>query len=206
MKKTLISLSQIQTTIASGSQTYAVPDTAHVIITPAAKDLIKAHNILVVAESPSVANSHCNSDKHTDPDKLSQLLQAIIDQGLLQELLQALNLTTPYQSVRDPSGLKLIRGESVSITKPLAHAGKDVHYQELVHPSECSHQSGLLTVKGTSDPASYTSNLTLYVGEGALTATVNGKPFTAGPGDTLFIPQGTCVVFSSTHAKAFYTR
>ncbi|MEH7504689.1 cupin domain-containing protein [Neobacillus drentensis] len=180
------------------------------IITPAAKDAAKVFGIEFSAEKkcselePSKpANS---SSSEIDSNMIYAVLKAIADKGLLKGLLENLPMA-PYLSEGDSGGLKLVRGNSVKFDVfDTGNPGNKVFYQELISKDESSMSAGFLTIEKSSFEWELSYEEIDYVIEGTVTVSINGKTYTAYPGDVLYVPSGSKVVWGSPDkAKIFYT-
>jgi ethanolamine utilization protein EutQ len=180
------------------------------IITPAAKDAAKVFGIDFSTEKKSsgselskLANS---STGEIDSQMIFTVLKALADKGLLKGLLENLP-KAPYSAERDEGGLKLVRGNSVKFDVfDTGNPSNKVYYQELVSKDESSMSAGFLTIEKSSFEWDLTYEEIDYVIEGTVTVSINGKTYTAYPGDVLYVPSGSKVIWGSPDkAKIFYT-
>ncbi len=180
------------------------------IITPAAKDAAKVCGIEFSTEqksSESELSKLANSNSgEIDSQMIYTVLKALSDKGLLKGLLENLP-TAPYMAERDGGGMKLIRGNSVKFDVfDTGNPSNKVFYQELISKDESSMSAGFLTIEKSSFEWELTYEEIDYVIEGTVTVSINGKTYTAYPGDVLYVPSGSKVVWGSPDkAKIFYT-
>lgn len=180
------------------------------IITPAAKDAAKVFGIEFSTEkkcSESELSNLANpSSGEIDSQMIYTVLKALADKGMLKGLLENLP-AVPYMAERDGGGLKLVRGNSVKFDVfDTGNPGNKVFYQELISKDESSMSAGFLTIEKSSFEWELTYEEIDYVIEGTVTVSINGKTYTAYPGDVLYVPSGSKVVWGSPDkAKIFYT-
>ncbi|MBS3994173.1 MAG: DUF861 domain-containing protein [Alkaliphilus sp.] len=180
------------------------------IITPSAKDVAKVCGIEFSLEC------HCCEEIASEPAKaiggeidsnmIYTMLKAMMEKGLLKGLFENIP-EQPYISERDSGGLKLVRGNSVKFDYfDTGNPDNKVYYQELISKDDCSMSAGFLTIEKSSFEWELSYEEIDYVIEGTLTITINGKTYTAYPGDVLCVPSGSKVVWGSPDkAKVFYT-
>jgi ethanolamine utilization protein EutQ len=134
------------------------------------------------------------------------VLKTMLEKGLLKGIFEQ-TATVPYQAEHEPGGLKLVRGNSVKFDVfDTGNPNNKVFYQELISKDESSMSAGFLTIEKSSFEWELCYEEIDYVIEGTLTVTINGKTFTAYPGDVLYVPSGSKVVWGSPDkAKVFYT-
>lgn len=209
MKK-LICAKDMEEFIAEGKTKFYVA--GDMIITPSAKDIAKASGIEFTKEEPVIScskdiNAKLSGD-NLDTETILKVFKTMMDKGLLQEMLQCLKGNNlPYEAECAPNGLKVVRGSSVKMDifdtgNPEAKA----YYQELVSKEESKMSAGFLTIENSRFDWELTYEEIDYVIEGTLTVEIDGKTFTAYPGDVLFVPSGSKVVWGSPDkAKIFYT-
>lgn len=217
--KTLITEKCIRDLIEKGEKTLCIDD--NTLITPAAKDLIRANDIEIAencgqaaccASAPAAAPAPAACGDGLSSDMIYQVLKKLADQGLLDGFVNSLNQAAtglPYTAECE-NGLKVIRGQGVQMevldVGDPALDGK-VHYQEIIGADDnASVASGFFTVDHCGFDYPVEIQETHYVLEGEMTITVNGKSHTAHAGDVFFIQKGQSVHFDSgnTFAKTFY--
>ncbi|MDR7240459.1 cupin domain-containing protein [Neobacillus drentensis] len=180
------------------------------IITPAAKDAAKVFGIEFSTEKKcsesDLSNLANSSSGEIDSQMIYTVLKALADKGMLKGLLQNLP-SAPYVAERDGGGLKVVRGNSVKFDVfDTGNPDNKVFYQELISKDESSMSAGFLTIEKSSFEWELTYEEIDYVIEGTVTVSINGKTYTAYPGDVLYVPSGSKVVWGSPDkAKLFYT-
>jgi ethanolamine utilization protein EutQ len=207
MKK-LISVKEVEASQKQGQKVIYIDD--NTIITPAAKDAAKVSGIEFSLEKnncevkPSEPVKECGGE--IDSNMIYTVLKSLVDKGLLKGMFENVN-SEPYFADRDQAGLKLIRGNSVKFDEfDTGNPNNKVFYQELISKDEASMSAGFLTIEKSSFEWDLSYEEIDYVIEGTLTITINGKTFTAYPGDVLFVPSGSKVVWGSPEkVKLFYT-
>lgn len=209
MKK-LICLKEIEEFCKKGEKIFYVEDGT--IITPSAKDFAKANSIEIkigkCCETKSCNETQSNSNA-IDSDLIYKVLQKMISTGNMNGFLENFMKEQNYLSENDPNGFKLVRGNTVKFdaldTGNPADAGK-VYYQELISATDNSPMNaGFLTIEKCNFDWDVTIHEIYYIVEGTLTVTINGKVYTAYPGDSLYAPKGSKVAWGSPDkVKAFY--
>lgn len=184
------------------------------ILTPSAKDAVKAAGIEIVEGSPAAA---CSPDAPAAPsaegeissDMIYQALKAMLSKGMLNGVLEDAvgRAEAPYLSESHVSGLKLVRGNTVKMENlDVGVPGAKVCYQEMVGKGEATTSAGFLEIENSQFDWELEYEETDYVVEGTMTVTVNGQTFTAHAGDMFFLPKGSKVVMGSPDkCKVFYT-
>lgn len=209
MKK-LICAKDMEKFAATGEKLFYVAK--DMIITPSAKDIAKVSKIEFTTEEPvkqcSLAVSPKLSEDNLDLETMMKVFKTMMDKGLLEEMLECLKGSSlPYKAECAPNGLKVVRGNSVKMDVfDTGNPEVKAHYQELVSKEESKMSAGFLTIENSRFDWELTYEEVDYVIEGTLTVEINGKTFTAYPGDVLFVPSGSNVVWGSPDkAKIFYT-
>lgn len=183
------------------------------IITPAAQDFAKNNEIVFITEAPAPKKQHLGVKKSPsidgmDSEMILNLFRTMMDKGLLQEILECLkpkNLL--FEAECDTSGLKVVRGSTVKMDAfDTGNPNARVYFQELVSKEESKMSAGFLIIENSKFDWELTYEEIDYVIEGTLTVEINGKTYTAYPGDVLFVPSGSKVVWGSPDkARIFYT-
>ena len=223
MKK-LISVKDIEDAQKKGKKAFYID--SNTIVTASAKDAAKAYKIEFSTEANvceaksseahvSEVKSSCEgkasepvkaSEGEIDTDMLYKVFKAMMDKGLLNGLLDS-SSDKPYTSEVDCSGLKVIRGKSVKMdVLDTGNPNDKVFYKEIINADDgCSMNAGYITIEACTFEWETTCEELYYVVEGTLTVTVNGKVYTAHPGDSVFFPKGAKLSFGSPDKmKAFY--
>ena len=190
MKK-LICVSNVTQAHKNGEAIFVDQNT---IITPAAKDLI---------ETFQVPLEECDKQVLTDtilPNNLNKetLLQ------LLKMILADEN--QPFSCEKHSTGLKVVRGDSVEMAVfDTGNPADKVYYQELVSKEESKISAGFLEIDHSQFDLELTYEEIDYVISGTLEITIEGKKYTAHPGDVVFVPKNSKVIWGSPDkVKLFY--
>lgn len=210
MKK-LICAKDVEALILKGDKFFYIDGSE--IITPAAEELAKNNEIVFTTETPKSKVEPLEIKKvpsidGMDSEMLLNFFKALMDKGLLEQVLQCLkpnNLLFECES--DPSGVKVVRGNTVKMdTFDTGNPDARVYFQELVSKKESKMSAGFLIIENSKFDWELTYEEIDYVIEGTLTVEINGKTYTAYPGDVLFVPSGSKVVWGSPDkARVFYT-
>lgn len=164
------------------------------IITPAAQDLIEELHVSL-DESCEIQSKKVNL-----PDELSQ-------ETLLQLLKMILaGEATPFRCEKHASGLKVVKGSSVEMTTfENGNPEAKVFYQELISKEEAKISAGFLEIDHSQFDWELSYEEIDYVISGTLEITIEGQKFTACPGDVVFVPKGSKVIWGSPDkVKLFY--
>ncbi|CAG7840449.1 ethanolamine utilization protein EutQ [Clostridium novyi B str. ATCC 27606] len=182
------------------------------IITPAARDFAKNNGIVFKIktnepETDEIVNKkNLNMDKF-DCEMILNLFKKMMDKGLLQEILHCLKQDSlPFDVETDSSGLKVVRGNTVKMEVfDTGNPDAKVYFQELVNKHESKISAGFLIIDNSKFHWELSYEEIDYVIEGTLAIKINEKTYVAYPGDVLFVPSGSKVVWSSPDkAKIFY--
>lgn len=216
--KKLICAKDVEALILNGEKVFYIDGSE--IITPSAQDLAKNNGIVFTTKAPEAKVQQPEAKKSLpeakkplnvedmDCDQLLNLFRAMMDKGLLQQMIECLNAKKlPYEADTDASGLKVVRGSSVKMDVfDTGNPDNKVYYQELVSKEESKMSAGFLVIENSKFDWELTYEEIDYVIEGTLTVEINGKTYTAHAGDVLFVPSGTKVVWGSPDkARVFYT-
>lgn len=207
----LICAKDVEASILKGDKFFYIDGSE--IITPAAEELAKNNEIVFTTETltPKVEpleSKKIPSIEGMDSEMLINFFKALMDKGLLEQVLQCLkpnNLL--FECERDSSGLKVVRGNTVKMdTFDTGNPNARVYFQELISKKESKMSAGFLIIENSNFDWELTYEEIDYVIEGTLTIEINGKKYTAYPGDVLFIPSGSKVVWGSPDkARLFYS-
>lgn len=187
------------------------------IITPSAKDAAKLYGIkfsdnpacceetLVGSACEKISEVAANCGTGIDSNMIFNVLKTLVDQGMLKGLLENVP-SLPYNYEKGPNGLKVVRGNTVKMDYfDTGIPSNKVYYQELISKEDASMSAGFLTIEESKFDWELCYEEIDYVIEGTLTLTIDGKTYTAYPGDVLFVPSGSKVVWGSPDkAKLFY--
>lgn len=189
------------------------------IITPAARDAADDKGMTfsqIATESSCCSGTDsgcCDNGAHNNnplsSESIFRAMQAMAEQGMFKGMFDETNPKTPYTAEYDPSGFKVIRSGSIKMdvleTGNPADDGK-VMYQELIGKDDkSSMNAGFMTINNCTFDWDVQCEEIYYVVSGDITITIDGKPYTARQGDSLFIQNGSKVVFSAQdRVKVFY--
>ena len=215
MKK-LVCLKEVEDLCKKGLKVFNIEEGT--IITPSAKDFAKNNSIefVVGCQCSNVPQNTpqepvCNSGSKApiDSDLIYSVLQKMISNGNFNEFLGKFMKEQNYLSETDPCGFKVVRGNTVKYealdTVNPADAGK-VYYQELIGADSGSPMNaGFMTIERCNFDWDVAIHEIYYIIEGTLTVTIDGKVYTAYPGDSIYAPKGSKVAFGSPDkVKVFY--
>lgn len=213
MKK-LICAKDIEAAEKQGQKVFYIE--SDTIITPSAKDTARACGIEFSMDTPVCEVKACEpakacapvagSEGGIDSDMIYKVFKAMMDKGLLNGVLDS-SSNKPYVAERDCGGLKVVRGNSVNLDVfDTGNPNDKVFYQEIINADDgCSMNAGFITIEGCTFNWETTCEELYYVVDGTLIVTVDGKVYTAHPGDSVFFPKGAKLAFGSPDKmKAFY--
>lgn len=167
---------------------------ANTIITPAAQDLID--------ELKLPLKECCEAEKAAGclPDDLNK--ETLL--SLLKMILA--NDAAPFQCEQHANGLKVVKGNSVEMVPfETGNPADKVFYQELISKNESSISAGFLEIDHSQFDWELSYEEIDYVISGTLEITIEGKKYTANPGDVVFVPKGSKVTWASPDkVKLFY--
>jgi ethanolamine utilization protein EutQ len=220
--KQLISAKEMQDFVNEGGKVFYVEK--DMLLTPSAKDIAKNSGIQVefgtkpavcaTVSSSATVQTSCTTTSVADTiegfdkDMLTKLFKAMMDKGFLTEMLATLSNQSnlPYTCDADPTGLKVVRGNTVKMDVfETGNPNATAYYQELVSKDESQMSAGFLVIENSKFEWELTYEEIDYVIEGTLTIEINGKTYTAHAGDVLFVPKNSKVVWGSPDkARVFY--
>lgn len=221
--KRLICAKDIEALILNGEKVFYMDGSE--IVTPSAQDLARINGIIFTTEAPTGKVQQSNdvvvsnvekqeitkfpSLENMDNEMLMNLFKAMLDKGLLQQMLECLKGNKlPFEAECDGNGFKVVRGNTVKMEVfDTGNPDANVHYQELVGEKDSRMRAGFLTIEKSKFNWELTDYEEInYVIDGTLTIEINGKTYIAHAGDVLFVPMGSKVVWGSPDkAKVFYT-
>ncbi|MHB8170111.1 MAG: cupin domain-containing protein [Thermincolia bacterium] len=217
MKK-LITAADIKSILGTGQKVvYVGKDT---IITPSARDTAAELGIAIqtgtapsapaeVQVSAGTSGPACTGDgcgPGAAPEGISQELITRI----VMEVLSGMPGLKPEPALvteADPSGIRLVRGDSVKCEpfdtgKPNDKVGLKEIFTIRESPDMAA---GFMTLEDTAFSWNLTYEEIDYIVEGTLDITINGKTYRGKAGDVFYIPRNTNITFSTPDkAKFFY--
>lgn len=117
-----------------------------VIVTPSAKDMAETLGITFSNKEPEQKKSVCDGEE-IDSEQIYQLLKALMDKGILGELLTKCG-SRPYQCVTHENGLKVVRGNTVKLDVfDTGNPNATAYFQELVTKEESHISAGFLVIE-----------------------------------------------------------
>ncbi len=157
------------------------------VLTPSALDMAKFMNLNLVraaagvSPTPGTAPSFCGEPSDED-------IRRIVRTVLAEKTKPACaNPRVTY-----------VKGESVKLEPfPQAPPGQVIHMTDVVTSREGNLAAGFMTFDKSQLPWHLTYDEVDYVVEGTFTLQANGKTYTCGAGDVMYIPKDTHVVFGS---------
>ena len=208
MKK-LICAKEVEAVLKEGKKVlYIDCDT---IVTPSAKDAAKAHGVELCTGTPAPccepkAETAKACEGEIDSNMIYNVLKTMMEKGMLTGMFDSAS-DQPYVAEHDACGLKVVRGNSVKYeVLETGNPSDKVFYQEVINADDgCSMNAGFITIEDCKFDWECACQELYHIVEGTLTVTVDGKVYTARPGDSVFFPKGAKVAFGSPDKmKAFY--
>lgn len=210
MKK-LICAKEVEAALKEGKKViYIDCDT---ILTPSAKDAAKANGVEFCTGAPAPccetiaeAAAQTCGEGQIDSNMIYNVLKTLMEKGMLQGMFDS-SSDQPYVAERDNCGLKVVRGNSVKYeVLDTGNPADKVFYQEVINADDgCSMNAGFITIENCKFDWECACQELYHIVEGTLTVDVDGKVYTARPGDSVFFPKGAKVAFGSPDKmKAFY--
>ena len=205
--KNLITATEIKKAAANCEGTLNIlPES---IITPAAKDVAKELGIQLI-----VGSAQFNEIKKPGGAVSVEMVRSDLDPNLVAkivgEVMACLNLTKQHTKLHkevDPSGLRLVSGDSVELEDfDTGNPKEKIKIKELLNSKESPNLSaGFMTLESTSYATHIKHEELNYIIDGSVECTVNSKTYMAKPGDILYIPADTQITFAASHyVKLFY--
>ncbi|QHI71552.1 cupin domain-containing protein [Aminipila terrae] len=221
--KRLICAKDVETLAKQGQKVFYIDEDT--LVTPSAKDAARSCGVEFSTEAPApvccAAPAACEApapapaaepakacEGEIDTNMIYTVLKALADKGLLQGVLDTAACSgKPYTAEHDACGLKIVRGNTVQYEAlDTGNPSDKVFYQEIINKEDgCSMNAGFITIENCQFDWECACEELYHIIEGTLTVTVNGKVYTAQPGDSVFFPNGAKVAFGSPNKmKAFY--
>lgn len=219
MKK-LICAKDVETLEKQGQKIFYIDE--NTLVTPSAKDAAKNCGIEfstetpvpvceapVACEAPAPAAEVAKAcDGEIDANMIYTVLKSLADKGMLQGVFDSVVAGgKPYVSENDACGLKIVRGNTVKFEAlDTGNPSDKVFYQEIINKDDgSSMNAGFITIEDCQFDWECVCEEIYHIVEGTLTVSVDGKVYTAQPGDSVFFPNGAKVAFGSPNKmKAFY--
>jgi len=228
MKK-LITAREVQECMSSGkSKMYVDKNT---IITPAARDAALERNITFVdgveedaATCVKMVDTIAQNIKLGDKKQPQTMEEAVVlklneegkgmDMDLIYKIVKEVLAQTMEATIKrsferecDPTGLKLIRGNTVQCDRfETGNPNAKVGLTDVVNTKESPNMgAGFMTIEKSSFDWELCYEEFDYIVEGNLDITINGKTYHGKAGDVFFIPKNSKITWSTPDfAKFFY--
>lgn len=187
---------------------------ADTLITPSAKDAAHACGIEFSTDAPAPCSQAeagavqpCGQGG-IDSELIYKALTALMEKGQLGDVLGSLVKDAPYVAESDAGKcVKLVRGDTAK-WEPLdtGNPVDKVFFNELIGADDgSSMNAGFMTIENCQFPWDVACEEIYYVVSGTLTVGLDGRVFTAHPGDALFFQNGSKLTFGSPDkVKVFY--
>lgn len=203
--KTLITAADIKKIADCGDKTIAVPPKA--IITPAARDTARDYGVNIVVQE-KLQMEHPASQPTGQP-KHSMSVSAELIAQIVQEVLATIQggQKEGLDKVADPSGMRLVRGDSVILDEyPTGYPQDKVTRKALFIAKESPHLSaGFMNLKDTSFTSELRYEEVVYVLDGTVECMISGRKYLGRTGDTFYLPANTKITLSTMGTvKLFY--
>lgn len=209
--KNLITADDVKKSIEKGENCMIID--SNTIITPAARDYANDNKINFVDKPIEKPKQNAEAEGDTI-DKISQefagvdrkLIEKIVKEVIAEKML--LKMTNSFQKLCDPSGLRLIRGNTVICEKfDNGNPDSNVGLKDIVNTKESPNMgAGFMTIEESSFDWELCYDEFEYIVEGNLDITINGTTYQGKAGDVFFIPKDSKITWSTKdYAKFFYT-
>lgn len=186
--KTLIAVSDIKELAGNGKKAlYVEPGT---IITPAARDAANEMGISINFGREPEQEFSRETPQEVLPDLSLKDISSELIAKIVREVIAKLSQHRPGEIIKelDPSGLRLIRGSSVKNEGPKTV----VTVQEGLNMC-----AGFMTLDRTSCRRSLPQEEIVYIVEGTMDVTIDGRTYRGKTGDVIYIPADSHITFSS---------
>jgi len=214
--KKLITSADVRSLLSSGQKTIQVD--GGTIITPAARDMASELGVSFqtgppndISEKAGAMAGAADGAKETEAvDNKNSISPELITRIVKEVVASMPGLAQPREPeiVReeDPSGVRLVRGDTVQCDPFNTGNSKDkVGIKEILTLKESPNMCpGFMTVEDSAFSWELTYDELDYVIEGTLDIIVNGKTYRGKAGDVFYIPRNTTVTFSSPDKAKFF--
>lgn len=211
--KRLITAAELRVLLVDGEKRLVIPFDR--ILSPSAKDLANELHLEICREG-SVTHVMQHPDRvevSAGPNGLIEseaddnAKENVIDSGRaeIKELVTKVLAEYLKPACADPK-VTYVKGKDVVISKfEQAPPGQKVGLVDVITSHEGNLGAGFMTYDRSKLPWYLTYDEVDYVLEGEFHLEVNNQVIKAGPGDVIYIPKNSQVVFSSpSYAKVFY--
>lgn len=186
---------------------YVSPQT---IITPAAKDTARECGVQIVFENHLQAVPAAGQPQVQVPAPAPAAINPDLIAKIVQEVIASMHIVKTealLDKVADPSGMRLVRGESVVLDDyPTGHRQDKIKMKELFSAKESPYMSaGFMSLEDTAFTNEPKYEEIAYVLDGTVECVVNGCKYIGWSGDTFYLPANTKITLSTMgKAKLFY--
>ena len=132
--------------------------------------------------------------------------------SIVKEVMNSINisgsLVPEIKKECDPSGIRLVRGESVVCDRfDTGNPNDKVGIKEVLNIKESPNMAtGFMELEKSSFDWTLGYDEVDYIVEGTMEITINGKKYTGHAGDVFFIPMNSSITFSSPdYCKFFFS-
>jgi ethanolamine utilization protein EutQ len=198
---------------------------SNTLITPGAKDVASELGVEIryskakeKAEEKTEVKKESQDISSSNIERMvkEKLQGATVPDGLVsqivKEVMKAVTAadTAPPQIVKecDPSGIRLVRGGSVTMERfETSNAADKIGIREVLNIKECPNlATGFMEFDHSSLDWTLGYDELDYIVEGNMDITVNGKTYHGHAGDVFFIPMNTSITFGTPdYCKFFFT-
>ena len=206
MKK-LIAVQDVRKNHAEGIKTIFV--NKNVILTPSARDVAAELGIAIKAGEDCMTEPIEVIKKEGKGDAMGLKEEDI--NAIVKEVIKCLGMVAPKDEIVkecDPSGIRLVRGESVICDAFDTGNPRDkVGIKEILDSKESPNMAtGFMTFEKSSFDWTLGYDELDYIIEGDMDIIVNGTTYHGHKGDVFLIPMGTSITFSvPNYCKFFFS-
>ncbi len=221
--KNLITADDVKKSIENGEKCMNID--SNTIITPAARDYASDNKIMFIdkpvekfkGETTCPEEKCLTQNPKEDDDTINKISQEFtgVDRKLIEKIVKEviaekmlLKMTNSFQKECDPSGLRLIRGDTVICEKfDNGNPDSNVGLKDIVNTKESPNMgAGFMTIENSRFDWELCYDEFEYIVEGNLDITINGTTYKGKAGDVFFIPKDSKITWSTKdYAKFFYT-
>lgn len=203
--KTLITAADIKKIADCGDKTIVVPPKA--IITPAARDAARDYGVSIVVQEGLQMEQPASQP--TSQTKNSMPVSAELIAQIVQEVLAAIQggQKGGLDKVTDPSGMRLVRGDSVVLDEyPTGYPQDKVTRKAVFTAQESPHLSaGFMNLEDTSFTTELRYEQVVHVLDGTVECMISGRKYLGRTGDTFYLPANTKITLATmSKVKLFY--
>lgn len=175
------------------------------IITPAAIDAATEINVDFIEGSEmekvnKKTDSKPTNEKNIDMDMIYKIVKEVMAQSMMTASVKS------FDKECDPSGLKLIRGNTVECERfETGNPNSKVGLKDIVNTKESPNMgAGFMTIEKSSFDWELCYEEFDYIVEGNLDITIDGKTYHGKAGDVFFIPKNSKITWSTPDFARFF--